>query len=728
MTGDSLTALRTLRLGSWQDVLLPLALSLLAAYVVFNDLVLSGPMAWHVVQPAVWQGGLEALLLALIAVLAAWQGGRTGRWLLLLAAAVYLRRHHVDLPLIATLLTAETLVSLGLWLTRQPTQDADAWQRSKALLAGALLWWLLMLALHALWLGHSDWLLWLFALVALGSLLLRRRSVLLLPAWREFELQTPLQRAVLALIGVYLLIQFARSNSVIGYDTLWYLARGQFVLAPNGSLFEPLGLVSAVHYAPKLWETWLLPWEAAQDLSFQFGQTQIFVGAGLLLMVRLCARLGMPRLWQPLVALTFLSLPAIAATALQLKNDIVAWYLVLMMLCAACEWLDRGQLGDACWVLVAALLAVSAKLTVLPMVAAIAVVMLGIAAARGPGSWRNANVANSDRLVLLVSVLITLALLYRTWRLCGLPTIGPEPLVQIWRWLGFELQPPAGSLQWLWPQDWASAWRLLPEALFLPNALPKVRIAWTGHVWLLCGLLGLWWRVRNFDARPASNPSLRWLLWPLALLGLVLLLAWRYETRGADGNYYLVPVTAACVLGFSAASASITTRLQALGLASVLGICTMLQTGLSFVSAGWSAPGTRTFDLAFSESPIDTERTLRAARAPADLEPVYRLLATMPDATRTLMVGPSQLAHLLPTRVEALENLAFSRPEYIADGPQFRAYLQLSCLDLMVIDKLDRPELYQAVQLALEGVPNRTQLSTGRWEVRSVGTCNRRPH
>lgn len=700
----------------WRDFVLPILLVLVAAAAVLENLVFSGDMRWHATQPAVVQGGAEALLLGALAMFCAWRA-RGATWAVLAVAVfLYARRHHVDLPLVCALLTAETLVSIGLGVLRNGTSDHPGWQLTKAFCAGACVWWLLMLVLHGVHQAYSATMLWLFAAIALVSAIARRRSVLLMPALRAFAGQTPWQRAVYALIGVCFLVQFARSNAVIGFDTLWYLARGQQVLSPNGSLFEPLGLVSAVHYAPKLFETWLLPFEAAGDLSFQFAQTQLFVIAGGCLVVGLFARAGMPQAWRPLALLVLLTLPAIAATALQLKNDLLAWYFVLLGITAACRWFEHRRFGDLCWVFIASALACSTKLTVLPMVAALWMVLLIEATLRRRSfsfAWRHEP---GDLMTLGLTVSVSGALLYRTWSLSGLPTIGPEPLVGIWQWLGFELRPPAGTLNWLWPQDWSTAATLLPEALFRPDAMTKLRIAWTGNVWLLCGSLALYWQ-RSAEPASSEHQRIRWLLWPLVFLGLVLLIAWRYDTRGGDGNYYLIPVTAACVLGFGAAARVASTRMQQAGLATVFVITLGVHVTLAFLSAGWSRPGTRAFDMDFAQTVFDTRSRLSADRAAAGLQEVHGLLAQMPAATRTLVVGPSPAAHLLPTRVEALEHVAFSRPEYIAGGAHFRDYLRVSGIDCIVVDKRDRPDVYRLLLLALNDVPHESLWDSDRWRV-----------
>ncbi|MBK8286712.1 MAG: hypothetical protein IPK97_18630 [Ahniella sp.] len=49
----------------------------------------------------------------------------------------------------------------------------------------------------------------------------------------------------------------------------------------------------------------------------------------------------------------------------------------------------------------------------------------------------------------------------------------------------------------------------------------------------------------------------------------------------------------------------------------------------------------------------------------------------------------------------------------------------MSCIRYIVVDKLDKPELYQSLLLALAQSPHETALDTPRWRVISLAACTR---
>lgn len=709
------------RLGtaSWWPLLLGLAASL----SVLLDMVLRGPLVWHFTRPEVVQGGLEALLLTVALMVLAYRGTRLAWAAAAAIAAFYLRRHHVDLPLLCAVATGEIFLAWGMLLLGSTRGEDRLWHGMKALVAGISLWLLAMLALHAFGLARAGLMLAMLLGGGLLTLLLRRRSELVLPALRAFSRESAWARAGWAALAGWMLVLMARSNSVIGFDTLWYPIRGSYVLAPNGSFFEPLGLVSPVHFAPKLWELLLLPWDAARDLSFMFGLGLLFLIGGLCVLATLLRRLGLPQSLLPPALLAIATLPALASTALQLKTDVAAWFFMLVALAAAARWEDRREPADLLWAFVGVALACCAKLTVLPYGG---LLLAGLALAvwhrRRSTELRWKSVDVGSKAMLLVCFVIGGCLLYRTYLISGLPTIGPDPLVKLWNLMGMSLREPAGTLEWLRPQDWSDAPWLLPEALFAPNGLPNVRIHWTGNIWLVAGFVGLaWGSWRIASSNVDHTPLLRGLLWVTVAAGLLLLLAWRYHTRGSDGNYFIVPVSAACLLAFAWAGRAANAPSRILGLGLMLAACGFWQASLGFVTAGWSPPGTRTLDLDLSRSVRDTKRRLARERQSAGLAEVHQHLAALPAATRTVVASDSETAHLLPTRVESLEQVIFARPEYGASLEALGAYLKLACIEYFLVDA--RETRAQFVDLA--GVVDRYPLAqlvleTDRWRLFSL--------
>src|SRR5690606_24045852 len=140
------------------------------------------------------------------------------------------------------------------------------------------------------------------------------------------------------------------------------------------------------------------------------------------------------------------------------------------------------------------------------------------------------------------------------------------------------------------------------------------------------------------------------------------------------GNYFIVAVGAACLLGIAAAARTATSPARLRGLIALLLICSMWQAALGFVSASWSAVGTRTVDLDLSRSVFDSREPFHRRRSSAHLEPVYQVLKRLPADTRSIGAGASAALQLMPTRMESLEAVSYSRPEYVASPEALRDF------------------------------------------------------
>ncbi|MCB1566179.1 MAG: hypothetical protein KDI78_11250 [Xanthomonadales bacterium] len=714
---------------AWIDTALPIVMAIAASLAVFLNLTLVGPMAWHFQQPAAVQGGIEAILLLTMLAFFATRDGKS-RWFGIAALlAFYLRRHHVDVPVLIVLLVAEGLVSAGAVADRS-NDTPDIWRSVRRMVLGLCLWLAILLVLHANGLARPGLSLGILLLTSITLLLVRRQSSVVAPTLRAFSKRPAPERAGWALLAGWFVVLMARSNHVIGSDTLWYLIRGQYVLAPNGSFFEPLGLVSAVHYFPKLWELLLLPWDAASDLSFGVGFDLMLLATGLMALAIVLRRLGINRTMLPLALLAIATLPAISSAVLQLKTDIAAWMFCMVALAAAARWFEYGGRKPIIWIACSIGLACCAKLTALPYMGVLVLAVAALSVLQRSPTIRDAQAADpikttgfSDWMLLGLTFCIGLSMLWRTLVTSGMPTIGPGPLVSIWNLLGMHLKAPAGTLDWLRPQDWSDAPWLLPEALFAPNELPKVRITWIGNIWFLCGLLVLLWRGAADSSQPdPGRQQLSRALWAVSATGLLLLLGWEYHVRGSDGNYFIVALSAVSCLGFAAVSRLANTISRRRGLVVMLLICSAWQAALGFVSSAWSSPGTRAFDLDLGRSVLDTRATLAHRRTLAGLDPIYRILKGLPADTRVVGVGKSVDVHLLPLRVEALEAIYYSRPEYLASAEALRDFLVADCIDYVLIGNPPgvRGEYAKGAVAKLHA---EVVLSDGNWSLYRLESC-----
>lgn len=648
-------------------------LALLFTVTVGTTLLVRGPFLWHVRQPAAWQGALEAVLLTGLVFLALqWRARPVARLaLLLVPIGLYLRRHHVDAVVPIVLLYAEGIVLLGalmLRMLRETPGRADAWLRATvAGVAGLSL---------LLWLGQAA---------ELGTPRAQRllAALVLLPllAWRWRDLQVPaLLRAALvldrplerlwaaALIATPLVL-FARSNAVFGFDEAWYGLRPERVLVGERSVFEPLGMVSPVHYFPKLYEVLCLPLSALREHSAVQGLAIVFGAAIARLAFDLLRRLGHARTPALAGAVLVWSLPTLANTSISAKPDVFAAFCIVAMVWFGWNLLQDGRRADLAWLFACAGLAVSSKLLALSYVG-----VLGLACLAGL-AWqhvRGRDAVESDAGgrgagigVLALATAVGVCVCVRTFLLAGMPTVGPDVLVALWRALGLELAPPVGTLTWTRPQVWSEVpgnvfgWVVSPSDLHL-------RTSWPSNVWVFLPLLA--WLLARHGRGAAGGSAPRWLLWVLPAAALAMFLLIRFSNRAGDGNYFMAPAVLATVAGLDLvlrrpAAATLQRPLQL-----ALGCFVALHAMLCFVTASWGL-GTRAFDLDFSRGNRDTPATVAQSLASAGLDGVARWLHEQGGRLRVLGHGmPPHIGNRLPARFENLRDALYAAGDVPADA------------------------------------------------------------
>ena len=81
--------------------------------LVAYDLLVRGPMLWHLAQPSALEGGLEALLLGGVVGAAAMLRRRWAVGVAVVVGLLYARRHNAELTLLVGWLYWELLIAIG---------------------------------------------------------------------------------------------------------------------------------------------------------------------------------------------------------------------------------------------------------------------------------------------------------------------------------------------------------------------------------------------------------------------------------------------------------------------------------------------------------------------------------------------------------------------------------------------------------------------------------------
>ena len=561
-----------------------------------------GPFSWHVEQPAFWQGGIEALVL--ICLLASVQLVRTHTLrlaLTIVVAELYLRRHAVDAAAVVDLAYFELCVALGAFVMRlsgnTPPQSIPEYLGSFVI--GLCVWSVCAWTISALGLGSLHDLRWMTLLLLIPAFAARSRPWALFVRERIDDMPR-LGRICASILFGWFLIQFARSAVAIDFDSLWYGLRGQYVLVGSGSAFTSSGLVSAVYYFPKLYELFLIPLSGLGSSSAITGMTLLIAtmlaAAGYEVLKRLGINACATRFLGILVCIT---VPAIANQVLETKGDILATFLLTFAWIKASEFIATRNRASLIWFLGLLLLATQARLSAIPFVAAMTMAVLLACLFRRTGA------APSEPLELrlawisagLIGVVATFVTA-RTLLLAGMPTIGPDPLFNLWQLLGFQLRFPAGTLHWSYPKDWSDIFPLLTDFLFRPQRLNHIQISWVGNVWVWLAAVAMF-AMLVVSKRPTLPSSVLYPGLGLVLTAIILMLCWGYQIRGGDGNYFIAGLLPAVLLGFAAAWSTVSAFPKArFTLVACIGAFCLFQAGYGFMSAAWTT-GTRPFDFVF---------------------------------------------------------------------------------------------------------------------------------
>ena len=501
------------------------------------------------------------------------------------------------------------------------------------------------------------------------ALFFNRFSFSVLKLYHHARPDDSIQGFLLGVGVAWVFVLAARTQNVIGYDSVWYLSRSDTLLAPAGTIFQNLNLVSPVHYFPKLWETLLLPITAFDQLRVQAGIGIALLVLSVVLVWKLCEALAMPKIWRYMAALFVITVPAWANSSLQVKSDVICVFFLLVMLLTLNNWFSERKLSGLLCAMAAASLAVSCKYTAIPFVFVgfLFVLIEFFVRAKSSPEASGDPLRRGALVVFCLAVCVALIFLFRTWLLTGVPTIGPDPLLEVWRWLGFTEQEPAGTLNWTRPQIWSEVPRLFYEWLFAPNYMNHIRISWQGNFWFLFAMMGLLAATFGMKSRLAGgSSSLRYLMLVSSLLGVLIAVAWRYHSRGGDGNYYMYPLAVVTCLSL----ASVAGRLghsrcfQRVAVVSVL-MFSAFHAEQSFIVASWSKPGTRVMDMNFSGQPFEGGVWRSSLLRRSGLEEIGEYLESKPADTRVVAYGfVDEHVALLPVPTENLQPIIYARNAY----------------------------------------------------------------
>lgn len=705
------------------------------SWVAFDNVLSDGLLRWHVGHKQLAQGMSEIILLwATLLVLSC----QSFRWLMLVPVWLYLRRHHVDWPLFTCLIYLESLLLTGRLTNtklgiQQSSKDVQTWFLD--LLAGlvvttAIYWWMQVLGF-----GHPHQLIWVPIILLLVSLAwLRQPPQTFL--WIKACIHSSGSANKLAMTGFITLtcMMFAKSNDYPGFDPWWYSFRPEYVLLGEHSVFESLGLISPVHYFPKFWEVFALPMSVFGDTSHISGLSIMVSCLFCLLLHQQMRTIQLSQSVAAWLSLTFGASVMMSGSALLGKPDMFAAFCVVAMMPAITaisksRHPNRWFAVTLAWAAMAAL----SKLNVLPYVAVLGLLSLALwfrawrkqSHHRQPvGMIQSANIWWLVGMLSVTGCLVTA----RTYWVAGVPTIGPEQLLELWKALGMEPTLPAGSLSWTKGQEWHALPSLLYEWFFSPNDMGAIVNLWPGNVWLACSVVLLpallVWRIKAqaaFTTHITDDAIWPWLA--MFVAGALMLVSIKYMNHGGDGNYFIAPMAAwvLMVAWMLRPWLHEQNRLLIGIFASAMCLVTVMTMGWSMASIGWAEPGTRYWDAEFTRSTKDTSDFKTRRLQAQGLLTIEAFLKQQEDQPWHLLGdSPPTESNMLSARFEEANTIWISNSQLAKSPEAFKTYLGCANIKGMIVGDGDKQFLRIHEQRGWFDFDKLPVLAKDRWTLYDV--------
>lgn len=668
------------------------------------------------ILPQTWQGAIEGVVVCGLL----WLALRIRRTTICVAAMgaiaeIYLRRHGVDVAAIVDLLYFESIVLLGVVCSRwcgapRPSHLADY---LRAFVLGFIVWSVCAWTLSAIGFGSVR------ALRAMSIVLAVIAFASLPPpisvfVFRRLRNADPLSTLCAVLLLTWLLVLFAKTGVALNFDSLWYPLRGEYVLVGDGSVFKSMGLTSAVHYFPKLYELLLIPLSGVGSASMISGMSVLLFALFATTGFALLRQLGVENRGTRLaIVLGCVTLPAISNCAIDPKPDLLAALLLLLAWSHAMRLVESRKASDACWTAACLLLAMQAKLTAIPYAAAIVVsTVLVFFFARRTDTGVTATNQRQGWLVFGGACVVAYYVTGRTFILTGMPTIGPDALFHLWQKLGFTLIAPAGTLNWNGTANWSDTPALALDLVFRPQELLHIITFWTGNIWLWLAAVSTILVVRKCGE---DTIRARYIGLSLGAVGLLLMFCLGYSIRGSDGNYYIAAIAPATLVGAACVWHRLTHAALRAAFVGCLLFFASFQAMYSFVSSNW-VPGTHAFDLNFHRNLHALRRDNRQLLATNGLGAIETYLRHLHRAARVVTCVDDNLSMRLPARAESVQQISYSRWDDIMNVESFPRYLTANQIEFLIMprDEKNFPcSNFPAVHLVADRIaedPNVTQI------------------
>lgn len=685
--------------------------------------ILMGVYKWHLSQPETIQGGLELIIVFIIAcVISIYIDNNKFKLMgLIVLVSIYLRLHQVLIPGIVAVIYFEMIISIGKFVYKVININNTTKKYINYFIIGISLW--ACIAIFISLIGHGTFneirimtlILW---IVSISKGFGKPLSYKLIERLNEFDNK---QKIGVLFIFILLLAQLAKSNRGIDFDSIWYGLRPEQVLIGDKSFLDNLGLVQVVHYYPKLFELFLIPISNLGDYSFIYAGNTFILGL-LAYEIYLFARdMKWNRTNSIFISCILVSIPSVCNMASTAKSDLFTNLLIIITVHYLGNYIINKDFDELCIGVSAGILSYGAKMTSflytsLAIVSFLLIFSISkfINSKNKKSNDKNKKVEIHNKhkslFVVVSSFLALTGITYRTYKLTGYPIA--NKLISFWNKLGFSAQYPFSDIENIRARSTpVSIFDILHKwynALFNPADYSHYVMVWPSNLAIYIFIIALITFI-------ILKPKYKLIHLIYMAMGLLIMLSGIYYITmlpsAGDGNYYIVPTILSILLISNFININFQSKSKFFSLIILIFIA--INSTIMFVSH-WSWQwGTDKFNINLLKSPFESiERNENEFRQEGLFE-INNYIKEGNENARCIGFGDTQLLNKLPCRFEDIPCMIepFGNPNIFPTKKDFFKYLKWAKIDYLIRPKSGIVN-YSVVKSAYDMIENNNEVIT----------------
>lgn len=523
-------------------------LILVIAIIPFYNMVINGIYKWHIQQPEFIQGGLELVIFSILIFVGYLINKKRIILPLILFSSIYLSMNGVIIPVLLDISYFLMIIYVGYSFGKSKNDKKNAEKILYYFFNGFVIWSSGAIILSLLRLGTiNDLRIYCIALL-LSSLIYNRYNnknlniEKIIGNINNFKIDSIVKVLFYIVISAIVLCLFAKTNTCIDYDSLWYGLRSEYVLVGEHSFYDNLGYVTSVYFYPKLSELFFLPLSGLGDYSFVICANILVYILSLIclnLFIDMHIKLDKKKYLNVLLLTMIAAIPALANISATAKGDILGFFLLIYSFYLINRYNNNKDNRDFIFSLLLILISTAVKLTYILwggilLIYNIAVFLKsdGRLSKKISFLWQDIF---KNKIIIILSVFTFFGIHLRTFILTNyfIYPVG----INIWNKLfnldhGFFLVKTSASMMTTEVINLNYIFDRISNFMFNPGDLSHVIMLWTSNILIISFILFI------FNKKKKANITDILFI----CINIAVMIYYMITMPNPDGNYFIFPI------------------------------------------------------------------------------------------------------------------------------------------------------------------------------------------